>query len=206
MGDFFKILGLTALEADQWQQDGILTIREFAREQSLNEGVQNNSRIGIVLAGTVVLESRVQEDQRRILDYYESGDVFGGKSLPDMTRDFYYIIASGKCRVAFFDIEKMFEENLLQECGRMNDALMEQSAARLTVHLDIMGQRTMRQKLMAFFHYQKRRKGKLAFSLPFPLTDCADYLAVDRSAMMRELGKMKEEGLVRAQGRKIELL
>ena len=38
-----------------------------------------------------------------------------------------------------------------------------------------------------------------------PYTDCADYLFVDRSAMMRELGRMKEEGLIRTEGKKIWL-
>ena len=41
--------------------------------------------------------------------------------------------------------------------------------------------------------------------MPFSLTDCADYLGADRSAMMRELGRMKEEGLVAVQGREIRL-
>ena len=41
--------------------------------------------------------------------------------------------------------------------------------------------------------------------MPFSYTDCADYLFVDRSAMMRELGRMKEEGLIRTEGKRIWL-
>ena len=34
----------------------------------------------------------------------------------------------------------------------------------------------------------------------------ADYISTDRSAMMRELRKLREEGIVRMEGRKVELL
>ena len=34
----------------------------------------------------------------------------------------------------------------------------------------------------------------------------ADYIATDRSAMMRELRRLKEEGILRTEGRKITLL
>ena len=204
MGDFFKILGLTAFQTDIWVRDGILNIREFTKAQPLADGMQRN-RIGVMISGTALLESRVQEEQRRILDYYEKDDVFGGRCLPDMTRGFYYIIAAGRCRVAFFDLDKMLEANLRQEYEQLLGELMEQSTGRMVNHLDILGQRTMRQKLIAFFGNQRRKKGKSTFLIPFPLTDCADYLAVDRSAMMRELGKMKEEKLVTAQGRRIEI-
>ena len=58
---------------------------------------------------------------------------------------------------------------------------------------------------MTYFLFLNRRKGRDGFSLPFSYTDCADYLFVDRSAMMRELGRMKEEGLIRTEGQKIWL-
>ena len=34
------------------------------------------------------------------------------------------------------------------------------------------------------------------FTLPFSLTDLADYLSIDRSAMMRELKNLKNEGII----------
>ena len=42
--------------------------------------------------------------------------------------------------------------------------------------------------------------------MPFAFTTLAEYLSVDRSAMMRELKKMREEGLVHVEGRTITLL
>ena len=45
-----------------------------------------------------------------------------------------------------------------------------------------------------------------ALSLPFSLTDLADYLSVDRSAMMRELKSLKDDGFIEKNGNTITLL
>ena len=47
---------------------------------------------------------------------------------------------------------------------------------------------------------------KNSFRLPFSLSMLADYIATDRSAMMRELKKLKDEGFLTSDGRQIRLL
>ena len=44
-----------------------------------------------------------------------------------------------------------------------------------------------------------------SFSLPFTMVDLADYLSIDRSAMTRELKRMKEEGLIEMDKRCVRL-
>ena len=44
------------------------------------------------------------------------------------------------------------------------------------------------------------------FKIPFSLTDLADYLSVDRSAMMRELKLLREENFIKKNGKEITLL
>ena len=50
------------------------------------------------------------------------------------------------------------------------------------------------------------RSGSDTFLLPFTLSTLADYLSIDRSAMMRELKKLREEGLVDVQRRNVRVL
>ena len=44
------------------------------------------------------------------------------------------------------------------------------------------------------------------FTLPYNYTDLADFLSVDRSAMMRELRSLKEDGFIEKNGNSITLL
>jgi predicted transcriptional regulator len=49
------------------------------------------------------------------------------------------------------------------------------------------------------------KAGAQSFTLPFSLSTLADYIATDRSAMMRELKRLKEEEIVFSDGRKFTL-
>ena len=49
------------------------------------------------------------------------------------------------------------------------------------------------------------QRQKPSFQLPFSLSALADYISADRSAMMRELKKMKDEHLVEVAGRQVTL-
>ena len=76
----------------------------------------------------------------------------------------------------------------------------------LNTRIALLTQRTTRDKLLMYFSLISTRKLSKTFELPLSLTDLADYLNVDRSAMMRELKLLKEDGLVEKIGNRIILL
>ena len=59
-----------------------------------------------------------------------------------------------------------------------------------------MGQRTTRAKLMSYLSAEAQRRGKYEFDIPFSRQQLADYLAVERSGLSLELGKMRRAGLL----------
>ena len=70
----------------------------------------------------------------------------------------------------------------------------------------MLSQRSIREKLLCYFTTQSYSCGSRSFTIPFTLSMLADYISTDRSAMMRELRKLREEGIVRMEGRRVELL
>ena len=66
----------------------------------------------------------------------------------------------------------------------------------LTQKLQHMSQRTTREKLLSYLSEQSLKAGSPSFTIPFNRQQLADFLAVDRSAMSNELGKMRDEGLL----------
>lgn len=206
MGVFLEYFGADHEQAEALIKAGVINIREFASRQRVMGMGQEPDEIGIVLKGTAFLESSNLDDQRRILDYYEAGDIFGERNIPNLDRGLYYVTSKTKCQVAFVNERKLLTQDIVPSIDMKGFERRIGGAQRhALVHVDILGQRSLRQKLLAFFGYLSREKGKRGFELPFSFTDCADYLAVDRSAMMRELRKMKEEGILTTHGRRIEL-
>ena len=84
--------------------------------------------------------------------------------------------------------------------------LISDKAQALSERVDVLSRRSIREKLLCYFHQLAEKAGSNTFQLPFSLSMLADYIATDRSAMMRELRHLKEQGIVCTDGRQIRLL
>ena len=71
--------------------------------------------------------------------------------------------------------------------------------------IEILSNKTIRNKLLAYFKVISKKNNSKIIYLPYNYTDLADYLGVDRSAMYRELKHLKDEGLIETKNRKITL-
>ncbi|MCD8026456.1 MAG: Crp/Fnr family transcriptional regulator [Clostridiales bacterium] len=181
------------------------TEREYARNEVITICSSKNDIIGIIKKGTAYLSTINFNDQRRIIDYYQAGDFFGGHLLTNKDNKLYYITAKTKCTVDLISYKK-----LITCCGnacdthiRLINNFFTDTVRRANAHIDILGQRTLRDKLTAYFEYLSLSSEKNTFTLPLPLSDLADYLAVDRSAMMREIKKLNEEKVIKSERRRI---
>ena len=83
--------------------------------------------------------------------------------------------------------------------------LISDKAQALSERVDVLSRRSIREKLLCYFNQLAEKEGSRTFQLPFSLSMLADYIATDRSAMMRELKRLKEEGVLRSEGRRITL-
>ena len=67
----------------------------------------------------------------------------------------------------------------------------------LNLRIELLSQKTIRDKLLSYFRILSENNFSKTFVIPFSLTDLADYLSIDRSAMMRELKMLKEDGIIK---------
>ena len=76
----------------------------------------------------------------------------------------------------------------------------------LTHKIEHMAQKNTRDKLLSYLSMEAEKSGSAEFRIPFNRQQLADYLSVDRSAMSAELGRMRDEGLLRFNRNHFELL
>ena len=91
--------------------------------------------------------------------------------------------------------------------GRMVEnmlVILAKKTMLLNQKIDILSQRTTREKILAFLDAQ-RGAGKQV-TIPFNREEMARYLNVDRSALSNELRKMQDVGLIRFHRNVFELL
>ena len=62
--------------------------------------------------------------------------------------------------------------------------------------IEVMSQRTTRDKLMTYLLSQAKLKNNNEFTIPYDRQALADYLGVERSALSAEIGKLRKEGVL----------
>ncbi len=164
--------------------------------------------VGIITYGTAYLVSINSDGQKSIVNCYRRGDVFGSRFSPNSLLNAYYIVTYTACNITYINYEKLTSccENCCGRHVRLLDLFINTSVRRWQTHIDILSQRTIRGRLIYYLAYLTSEEGKSAVKLPMSLSDLADYLSVDRSAMMREIKKLNEEGIIRSKGKNVEVL
>ncbi len=115
------------------------------------------------------------------------------------------VVAAESCRVWFMSAEHLTRrcEKSLRPSHRLVENMfhiMTEKAAALSERVEVLSRRSIREKLLCYFGLHDRRRRTAAASSALYLSALADYISTDRSAMMRELRKMKEEHLVDIDG------
>ena len=182
--------------------------KHFRKNDIIMRHTDDNSSIGIVNKGIAFLLSISENGETGIIDYYEKGAVFGKLFSPDCDVNLNYIQAAENCEITFFSYDRLMnccEDECAKHKKVLNNIVMD-SLRKSLMHIDILSCRSIRGKLSTYIRYIRQQKDSDEFEIPVSLSDLADYLSVDRSAMMRELRKMKDENLISAKGSRITII
>lgn len=200
----------TVSEEDLSQLSGCINAETklFGKNEIILRHTDKTESIGIIRKGLACLISISEDGGSSIIDYYERGTVFGKGFTPDSPVNLHYVLSKEDCEISFLPYDRLM--NCCSKNCEMHRAVINSiifnSFRRCQMHIDILSSRSIRGKLTTYFRYLKDQKGTDDLELPVSLSDMADYLSVDRSAMMREMKRMKEDGAICAKGSRIKLL
>lgn len=182
----------------------------YARRETVFREGDDVGYIGVVLSGGLQIFRESYDGRRAIIGAAGKGDIFAeafvcaGAASPVsaaaldagvcvMRLEFNKIMSACPSACGF---HKRLIENLLRIVARKNLYLQDR--------MEILSGRTTREKLLTCF--LKFAGGKAVFKLPFTHEELADYLCINRSAMSRELSAMRRDGMIRTEGRTIEIV
>jgi len=172
--------------------------------------ISNDNIIGIIKEGCIQIVKTDDNGNQVIIDELTSGKVFGSyiaffknKEYTIQTKEASEII------LIDYDILINFNQNTKEYYNQFIKNLLKIimiDMKKTTERLEILTRKTIRNRLLEYFNISLKNSGTKHIYLPFNFTDLAHYLAVDRSAMMRELKYMKEEKIIEVKGKRITLL
>ena len=160
------------------------------------------STLNMVVEGEIHIVKEDYWGNVSILTEIGVGELFGEtyaclKNIPLQVN----VVAVKDCTVIEFDINKVLNKviNICEFYSRIIQNLLFVLASKnfmLTNKLEAMSQRSTRNKVMTYLSQQSSKNDKKEFDIPFNRQQLADYLAVDRSALSKEISRLRDEGIL----------
>ena len=76
----------------------------------------------------------------------------------------------------------------------------------LSERIEILSNKSIKDKLLSYFSLLARNNNSYSFIVPMSYTNLAEYLCVDRSAMMREIKKLNDDGIISSNKRQVTII
>ncbi|MDO5044636.1 MAG: Crp/Fnr family transcriptional regulator [Coriobacteriia bacterium] len=155
-----------------------------------------------LLKGHVRIDCLSASGDRSILfDYFNDMPIMTCNVPKIFSSDDVRIIALEDCTVISFDFSQEAENRTC--CMKYINTVRKNIVCRLNLvnslflhRIDILSRRTIRSKIASYLTVLAQYKQSNTFEIQMTRQELADYLCVERSALSREIGKMKHEELI----------
>lgn len=201
---------ITAAEREKMFECMGAVKRRYAKGETICRMNQHKNFIGILISGRANITCMDFEGHISVFEQIGPGEIFGEMFWLAMEEFEFSAAAETDCDVRFVSFERLItpcSNTCTFHCELINNlfCMAAKKARELTMHVNILSRRTIRLKLLTYFDTLKHGGTVKTVTLPFSYTALADYICADRSAMMRELKKMRLDGQISVSGRNITL-
>lgn len=167
--------------------------------------------IGIILSGSLHLAHIDSNGNNNLLYVLQAGDTVGELNAVGRYRLHLSISTEEPTEILYLSVEQLLRKNVLTAPTQIRflqnlTLAVAQKGQYLTRKLEDSTRRTMRERLQDYLSAQYHKAGSRTFVISLNRQDLADFLFVDRSALSNELCKMRDEGLLRFDRSRFELL
>ena len=163
---------------------------------------ENIKHIGILLSGAVDMVKEDLWGNKTMLVRMRKDELFGETfACGEDNLSVVTFMVSEDAKILFLPFNRVMHsctmacqfhhrliENMVHIIAGKNRDLMRK--------VEVVSKRTIREKLLTYLSIQAQIQESRYFEIPLGRVELAEYLCVDRSALTRELVKMKDEGLI----------
>ena len=188
---------------------GIKT-KVFRRNAFILKAGSKIDYLAVILGGNAVMSKTDSFGKQTVIEELKMNDIFGHNIVCcGLDKSPVDVIAENECEVLFLPFEKVVTpcEKLCPYHLQLIKNVMKMISKRnslLNDKIDIIGQKTTRDKILALL--ETYRNGQKVFSIPYSREEMAKFLCVDRSAMSRELCRLRDEGILKFSKNHFEIL
>lgn len=194
--------GMTAGDITQLMQCLSAKTVMFDKSECILDYSEFSGAVGIVISGEAQTVSDDYWGNRTILMRHEKDDLFGENFACSQNEIFpVSVVAAKKTEVVLVSgsrIIMLCEKRCNAHVQMMKNMLGLVSGQNISLmrKLQYISRRSTREKLLAYLSGEEKRAGSSSFEIPFKREELAEFLSVDRSAMSKELSRMRDDGII----------
>lgn len=199
----YKDLNITEFTQQLQNSNLNIQIKSIKKNDIITTYIKNRNQICILKKGNADIIRYDKNGNKTIIETLKSNDIFGEIFFPIKTNSELFVIAKTNCEVIFF-----LYNDILKHSNNFNTNLLNlflNRTIKQNIRIELLTKRSIREKLLSYFSFLSIEYNKKDFTLPLSYTDLADYLSVDRSAMMREIQHLQKENIIIKNGYNIVL-
>jgi len=172
--------------------------------------IKNDDVIGIIDEGAAEIRHINYNGEVYITELLEEDSIFS-TTISSINNDEFEMITTDKTTIIVIDYSNLINQEHLTKSYYNTFiqnlfTIINEKTKEKNERIRILTKKTIRNKLLEYFKITQSNNHSKNIYLPFNYKDLADYLAIDRCAMARELKYMKEEGFIEIKGKRITLL
>ena len=157
-------------------------------------------RFGFVLSGVIQVCMDDIDGNRMIMANVEERESFGESlSFLKVSESPVYIQAAENSEVLWLSPAPLLESStdvFHSELKKRFTSLLAYRTLSMNSRIQILSKLTLREKLLTYFSEMSGKDKSRTFSVPFNRDDMAAFIGTNRSALSRELSRMKSDGIL----------
>ena len=183
---------------------------KFTKGINIIDYMDRTNSIGIIDSGSIDIIQTDYDGNETLIDELSTNDIFGSTIYSIVLSDECSIVTKENTIVTFIDYREIENAEFIKSdfyitfVQNLLTIIFEQMALK-NKRIDILTKKTIRNKLLTYFKQLSKEQGSKSITLPFNISYLAKFISVDRSAMIRELKYLKEEGMIDQKAKKIRL-
>lgn len=176
--------------------------KKYKKGDCISLSGDNLNHIGLVYSGCVHMIKEDSSGKSSIYVVISEGELFGETfNCSDSFASTVSFWAAADCTILYLpfdhilhacksscDLKSQLTVNMIEQIALKNKQFIEK--------IEIVSKKTIQERVLTYLSLQSNIDDKGYFTSSLGRIELADYLCVDRSALTRELSKLKSEGII----------
>lgn len=177
----------------------------YKKDLTILSTVKNQNIIGFVVYGFIQIIKTDYNGNVTVVEDIKENSIFGSM-FSNISNNEYQIITKEETKIIILDYDYIISKN-----NNLYYNIFIQNLLKITFNkisekndrIEILSQKTIRNKLLKYLEIQTKKTGSK--SIYYSSNNLASYIAVDRSAMWRELKNLEEDRVIEINNKVIKI-